>query len=111
VSPDDHRLYYITDSVDDCIAHTMNFYRIYNSMRYVDNTLVLRINQELTDEHLKRLNLEFSNILVSGAIEACDPLPEEDNEPEIAHLPRLRLHFNRRAFGKLRMLIDAINEC
>ncbi len=111
VSPDDHRLYYITDNVDDCIAHTMNFYRVYNSMRYVDNTLVLRINRELTSEQLNKLNSDFASILVSGTIEASGPLPEEDNEPEIAHLPRLRLHFNRRAFGKLRMLIDAINDC
>jgi hypothetical protein len=26
------------------------------------------------------------------------------------HLPRLRLHFNRRAIGRLRILIDRLNE-
>jgi hypothetical protein len=37
------------------------------------------------------------------------PLPEEADEPEIADLPRLVLNFNRKDFGKLRKLIDAIN--
>jgi hypothetical protein len=39
----------------------------------------------------------------------CATLPEEINEPEIAHLPRLCLQFNRRNYGRLRQLIDRIN--
>ncbi|MBI4390867.1 MAG: hypothetical protein HY575_03200 [candidate division NC10 bacterium] len=31
------------------------------------------------------------------------------NEPELADLPRLLLRFNRRDFGRLRRLIDALN--
>jgi len=37
------------------------------------------------------------------------PLPEEMDEPEIEHLPRLILNFKRDDFGRLRELIDAIN--
>jgi len=111
ISPDDPRLYYITDDVEDCIAHTLKFYRVYNSMRYVDDILILRINREISATQLAKLNVEFSNIIVSGSIESIGPLPQEDNEPEISHLPRLRLHFNRRSFGGLRMLIDALNDC
>jgi len=36
-------------------------------------------------------------------------LADEAGEPELAELPRLKLHFNRRNLGRLRQLIDAIN--
>ena len=56
------------------------------------------------------MNTEFADILVSGAIEQRDALPEESNEPELNELPRLSLHFNRRSIGRLRQLINRINE-
>jgi len=44
------------------------------------------------------------DLLLSG------PLPEERDETEVAHLPRLILDFNRKDYGRLRALIDVINE-
>jgi hypothetical protein len=40
---------------------------------------------------------------LSAALEA------EADEQEIAHLPRLTVDFNRKDFGRLRNLIDAVN--
>ncbi len=37
------------------------------------------------------------------------PLPQEQNQPEIWHLPRLILTPHRHEFGRYRQLIDAIN--
>jgi uncharacterized protein (TIGR00730 family) len=109
ISSDDSNLYRVTDSVDDAIEEILNFYSVYHSMRYVKDRLVLRINEKLTDAHLDRLNSQFSDILVSGSIKQVDALPQEANEPEISHLPRLQLHFNRRALGRFRQLINEIN--
>jgi len=36
-------------------------------------------------------------------------LPEEQNEPDIADLPRLVLLPKRKNFGRIRQLIDAVN--
>jgi hypothetical protein len=36
-------------------------------------------------------------------------LPDESSEPELAELPRLVMHFNRRNLGRLRQLIDSVN--
>ena len=55
------------------------------------------------------LNEEFADIVVGDPIVQTDALPEEGGEPEIAQLPRLVFTFARRQFGRLRMLIDAIN--
>ena len=42
-------------------------------------------------------------MVLSGA------LPKECDEPELAHLPRLVVDFDKRDFARLRQLIDAIN--
>jgi uncharacterized protein (TIGR00730 family) len=109
ISPEDVNLYRITHSVEETVEEVLRFYRVYHSMRYVDDCLVLRINHPLSTEKLEQLNTDFSSILVKGSIELSEALPSELNEPEVAHLPRLVLHFNRRNFGRLRQLIDAIN--
>ncbi len=110
VSQEDLSLYRVTHSIEETVEEIIGFYRVYHSMRYVDDTLVLRINHALSPEQLDQLNVDFSGILVKGTIEQCDALPAESNEPEIAQLPRLKLRFNRRNFGRLRQLIDAINK-
>ena len=55
---------------------------------------------------------KFSDILTpEGVMVLSGPLPAEADEPEIAHLPRLIVDFDRRSFGKLRSLIDTVNRC
>jgi uncharacterized protein (TIGR00730 family) len=109
ISPDDVALYRITDSVTEAVEETLKFYRVYHSLRYVGDTLVLRICQPLTEEQLELMNERFSDILVEGRIEQVSVLPEEQNEPELSHLPRLKLRFDRKHLGKLRLLIDEVN--
>ena len=110
ISSDDVHLFKITDSVQETIDTLMGFYRVYHSMRYVRDQLVLRLNRPLTTDAVAALNEEFATILVSGEITQCNALEAERNEPEIIELPRLCLNFNRRNFGRLRMLIDRIND-
>jgi uncharacterized protein (TIGR00730 family) len=110
ISPEDVALYKITDSVEEAVEETLKFYRVYHSLRYVGDTLVLRICNRLTEEQVESLNDHFSGMLVEGKIEQVEALPEENNEPELANLPRLKLRFNRKQLGKLRMMIDRIND-
>lgn len=110
ISPEDAHLYRVTDNVDDAVEELLKFYRIYHSMRYVDELLVLRLQHKLSDRKLKGLNHEFEDILVSGSIEQTGYLPGEASETDLLELPRLALHFNRKAQGRLRQLINAIND-
>jgi len=103
----------VTDDVRTAIAEIRGFYRNYHSSRYVGDLLVLRLQYAPTDEALDRLNAEFRDILVDGALRVSPPLPEEANDPAsagLASLPRVTLHFNRRDIGRLRQLIDALNQ-
>ena len=110
ISPEDVHLYLVTDSADLAIDEILLFYRVYHSMRYVNDSLVIRMNIKQSEDKLAAINKEFSDILVSGMIEQRDAMPEEANEPELKDLPRLYLHFNRRSIGRLRQLINRINE-
>ncbi|HUY89708.1 MAG TPA: LOG family protein [Pirellulales bacterium] len=108
ISPEDLSLYKLTDRVDVAVAETLQFYRVYHSMRYVRNKLVLRLQTAPSEQLLAEINAQFADILTEGQFQVGGPLPEED-EPELAHLSRLIFRFNRRNLGRLRQLIDCLN--
>ena len=56
------------------------------------------------------LSREFADILDGHDIEPISPLKQEHDEPETLELPRLGLQFNLQNFGRLRMLLNRLNE-
>jgi uncharacterized protein (TIGR00730 family) len=110
ISPDDLALYKVTDSVEEAVREVTRFHRVYHSMRYVKGDLILRLRHELTPAKLADLRKEFAGIVVRGGIEQTTADPAEANEQDVQHLPRLRFRFDRRNLGRLRMMIDRINE-
>lgn len=99
-------------SVDSAVECITRFYRRFHSQRYVDKKLVLRLSSPLGDEAVREITNSFQEILTpGGGIYPSGPLPAEEDEPEFAGLPRLVIDFNRKDFGKLRELIDFINNC
>ena len=108
ISPEDLSLYKVTQSVEEAAREVQRFYRRYHSMRYVKDRLIVRLEAAVSDEEIELLNEEFGDILKSGKIEPTLALPEE-HDKTISHLPRLKFHFRRRAFGRLRELIDRLN--
>jgi len=110
IGPSDLMLFERVDSVDDALQRINHFYSRYHSLRYIDNRLVIRLTSSIDQGKMEELGIGFSDILRSdGEIYLSGPLPEETDEPEIGHLPRLIVDFNRKDFGRLRELIDAIN--
>ncbi|MGE0085215.1 MAG: TIGR00730 family Rossman fold protein [Desulfococcaceae bacterium] len=110
ISPDDFNLFVRLASVEDTVAHIRRFYYRYHSLRYVREQLLIRMLSEIPDRIIAEMKEEFADILIpGGTIRMSCALPEESEEPEIAHLPRLLIDFNRISFGRLRLLIDRIN--
>jgi uncharacterized protein (TIGR00730 family) len=105
----DLSLFKRTDKVDEAVGEILEFFRVYHSMRYVGGRLVLRLSHRLDKGLVDRVNTQFRDILVDGRFTQEGALPEEKDEPELAHLPRLIFHFNRRDHGRLRQLIDCLN--
>ena len=110
IIPSDMSLFRLFDSVDEAVAEILRFYSIYHSMRYVRRKLVLRLNREPGEELVKRLNDEFRDIIESGQIIRSDALPLESDDPHLAALPRLVFQFNRKDIGRLRQMVDVINQ-
>ena len=109
IDSDDQSLYRLTDSVDEAVDEILQFFRVYDSMRYVHDNLVLRLNAPPSRELLEHVNTHFADILTKGRFALGKPLPEEKDEPDLADLPRLIFRFNRRSNGRLRQLIDCLN--
>lgn len=109
ITAGDEKLARFTTSLNEAADEITRFYANYHSQRYVGGRLVLRLQHPPTEEQLAVVNDRFSDILVSGRIEAIPATPEEEEEGDHPGLPRLRLHFNRRSLGRLRALIDHLN--
>jgi hypothetical protein len=110
ITQSDFYLFEPVNSVYDALEKIHSFYRKYHSLRYVDKQLVIRLVSHIDVAAVHELKENFSDILMpNGTMYLSGPLPAEDDEPEIANLPRLVIDFNLKDFGKLRKLIDAIN--
>jgi uncharacterized protein (TIGR00730 family) len=109
ISPTDLALFKLTDDVEEGVREITSFYRVYHSMRYVGEHLVLRLQHPLPPELLERIRTDFADILTSGTFEQTPALPAEANDVHVAEMPRLRFRFNRHSLGRLRQLIDLIN--
>jgi len=109
ISPQDLALYKVTDSVEEAVREVATFYKVYHSMRYVRGDLVLRLQKRISDSTVDRINIEFKDISGGGPFVQTDMLPQEANEPALAHFPRLKFRFDRHQHGRLRQLIDFLN--
>jgi uncharacterized protein (TIGR00730 family) len=108
ISAEDLFLYRRTDDAQAAVAECERFYRVFHSQRYVGDTLVFRLRRPLEARTVERLGPDFADILKGPVVQTSGPLDGEAGE--LPALPRLVLPFNRRNFGRLRQLIDAVNE-
>ena len=111
ISPPDMSLFKVTDKSEEAYDEIMRFYSVYNSMRYVREMLYLRLHKEPSDAFVEKLNTEFADIITSGKIFKTSVHPLEADDEHLKDLFRLAFHFNRHDFGRLRQLVDRINEC
>ncbi|PLY00101.1 MAG: TIGR00730 family Rossman fold protein [Desulfuromonas sp.] len=111
ISGEDFGLFTIVRDPAEAVKIIDDFYRNYHSMRFVGQRLVIRLNKALDTDQLRILNSEFGEILApGGSMRLNSALPEENDQPDLKHLPRLVLEFNRRSYGLLKSFIRRINE-
>lgn len=109
IDPNDMNLFYLTDRAEDAVTEVLNFYRRYHSSRFVGDRLVLRLNAPLSSETVSQINDTFADILSGGRFEQVDgPLDAENGA--CPDKTRLVFAFDRRSAGRLRLLINRINE-
>ncbi len=110
ISAEDFAIFTISRSENEAIQVIEEFYRIYHSMRFVEGQLIIRLNKELSRDNIEELENEFPELRRPGTrIEACPPLPEESDEPDLLTLPRISLHFDHQHYGLLTAFIGRLN--
>jgi uncharacterized protein (TIGR00730 family) len=109
ISPEDTSLYQITDDVDEAVNIIQRFYSNYHSTRFVKDQLVIRLKNAPPAAALAQLSNDFSDLIVEGKIEAIKPTTEETEDEDHLDLARIAFAFNRRDYGRLRQLVDALN--
>ncbi len=110
ISAEDVAIFTISRSEEEAIQVIEEFYRTYHSMRFVEGRLIIRLNKEISQDNIEELENEFPELRHSGTrIEACPPLPEEVDEPDLLMLPRIALHFDHQHYGLLTAFIGRLN--
>lgn len=110
ISKDDMSLFKVTDNAEEACREITGFYRNYHSIRFVKDLLVMRLQRRPDTTMLSRLSVEFADIITKFEISLSGPLDEEKDEPELAHLARLSFYFDRNHWGRLRQMIDLLNQ-
>jgi len=110
ISPDDLSFYKIARSPKEAIDWITSYYSTYHSLRQVRDKLVIRLEKELTDAQIRRLNSAFQDVIESGKIFKTAALPEEKDEPNLRSKPRIAFAYSRKRAGRLNEMILAINK-
>ena len=110
ISADDLDRVLITDSVEAAEAEITGFWRNYDSLRWVGDTLVLRVRNAPTASEMAELNERFGYLVQTGDIHSTGPLGPERTDHDALDLPRIALVLNQYKVGHLFHLIRALNE-
>ncbi|MCP5055705.1 MAG: LOG family protein [bacterium] len=107
IGDEDLSLYRVTDDLDVAVEEIVQFYRNYHSSRWLGDRLLIRLAEAPSPAQCEALADQFDDFF-EGEPEVCGPLPEEkDDAPG---LPRLAVRISRRRVGRLRQLIDRLND-
>ena len=101
-----HRL---TDEVEEAVKYITRFYRNFHSSRFVKDRMVIRLQNAPSPSALRALNEDFAHITGEGGIQVIEPTKEELDDEDCVSLPRLGFQFDRRSYGRLRLLVDRLN--
>ncbi len=79
-------------------------------MRFVKDQLIIRLRNAPSPSALAALNEDFAGIIAGQPIRIVEPTAEEREDDDVTDLPRIGFGFDRRDYGRLRQLIDVLNQ-
>lgn len=93
---------------DQAVDEVVNFYRHYDSSRFLRDKYLIRLKRPITDDELKKASRLFADICSGGGLERLKDI-SEDNEKDPT-LERIVFKFDRSGYCRLRQLIDHFNQ-
>lgn len=110
ILPSDMRLMRLVHSAEEAAEEIAQFYRNYHSSRWLKERYVIRLNHALNEAAMRQLNDEFRDLCTHGDFQQQARCDSEQDEPELCHMTRLAFAFNGRNHGRLRELLDRVNQ-
>lgn len=110
ILPSDMHLMRLAHSAEEAVAEITHFYGNYHSSRWLKGEYILRMNHALSEAALGRLHEEFADLCLDGGFTQQACCTTGDDDPELSRLPRLVFTFNARDHGRLRELLDVVND-
>lgn len=109
ISENDMKLFSHYKNIDDAVDEIVNFYKIYNSMRYMGDKTVLYLTKFINGDLIADIKQNYSDIIPNGEIRLESEL-DCDKENFWASSHYLIFKFNRKDFGRLYEMIQYINK-
>ncbi|MBP8202449.1 MAG: LOG family protein [Pseudomonas sp.] len=110
ILPSDMHLVRLVHSAEEAAEEIAQFYRNYHSSRWLKEAFVVRLNHALSEAAVQQLNNEFRDLCKHGDFQQQARCESEKDEPELCDLTRLAFAFNGRSHGRLRELLDVVNQ-
>jgi len=110
VSQGDPGLYLITESCQRAAEEILGFYTNFDSVRYIDRELYIRLKTAPSTEELSELNRTFASLVEVGDIRLTHPHAAEIAENDRLNFARLAFRFSQHHSADLRRLIDHLNQ-
>lgn len=110
ISESDTTLYTITDSVETAVSEITNFYKNFHSIRFVGDTLYLRIHRAIPTDDFSALITAHASITTDGRMFQTMATSAERKDHDHVDLHRIGLKYSAKGFADLRPLINAINQ-
>ena len=109
ISPEDMYMICHANSIEAAVEELTCFYRNYQSQRYVEGLLVLRMLRLPPEVEVEGLGTAFSDIIGPRGLRVTEPSAMEIADDDELACKRLAVDFNQTSVGRLRRLIDELN--
>lgn len=109
ILPSDMRLMTLVHSPEEATQEIVQFYANYQSSRWFKELFAIRMDRLLTQDAINYLSKEFSDLCIKDSF-TQKPYEDSFKEPEFKNLNYLLFYFTGRQHGRLRELIDYINQ-
>lgn len=110
ILPKDLKLATLVHTAEEAAEVISRFYSNFHSTRWLNGQFVMRLNHALTSEALAHIDTHFADLCKSGHFTQQASGKTNIDEPEFAHLSQLSFNFNGRDYGRLRELVDSLND-
>ncbi len=107
ISPNDTRLVRHFQDNEAAASELTNFYKNYDSSRFLRDKYLIRLKRPISDEELKAISTRFKDLCSKGALERLADTTEDDNRDP--SLERIVFYFDRSSYSRLKELIDTFN--